>query len=581
MVSAKNVETSARSKRTTTANCKNVEQFFLSRNVSMTALGKGKGSVCGGECCGDETEDLLRKQGQRDFATLLRHNSMSLQGLLSFTAATLQNHVSDLSRQSENKTLLLFTQVYKGMAVLSRDPIKTLYSDIRNYILVNTTQAEISTGIDIKASVSQFFTDFFPLVYHHILHINGSQDFAPDYKVCLKKTTETILPFGEIPKQVSQSLSKSLEATRLLLQAFTIGTEVLNTTGRLLVDEGGKSNAECHEALLKMTYCPKCQGLVKHAKPCSGYCLNVLRGCLTKYVAELDSPWNGYVEGIESLINAMKKNKEDAGVNADAAIRSLDTKISESIMRAMQKGKDIDAKVQRNCGPATFVKRKDPPADETSTPPPATSKPRSTSARSYGSLPETQLLHFLTSIARTRGFYGNLADTLCQDENFAEPRDQRCWNGERIAEYTKTVVDVGLDMQKYNPEVKPMTNLQNVDPRVADLVDKLRHVHHMAMSSLGSSGAEVDYMQRDGVEGSGSGNGADFEDNDEEYNTRGSGSGYGPISEGEEDSRNINPIFSKGGKSTMRPPTAPTGEASTVKSSLLVSVVAVALARLY
>jgi dally-like protein len=255
------------------------------------------------------------------------------------------DHVSDLSRQSENKTLLLFTQVYKGMAVLSRDPIKTLYSDIRNYILVNTTQAEISTGIDIKASVSQFFTDFFPLVYHHILHINGSQDFAPDYKLCLKKTTETILPFGEIPKQVSQSLSKSLEATRLLLQAFTIGTEVLNTTGRLLVDEGGKSNAECHEALLKMTYCPKCQGLVKHAKPCSGYCLNVLRGCLTKYVAELDSPWNGYVEGIESLINAMKKNKEDAGVNADAAIRSLDTKISESIMRAMQKGKDIDAKV--------------------------------------------------------------------------------------------------------------------------------------------------------------------------------------------------------------------------------------------
>ncbi|KAH0817801.1 hypothetical protein GEV33_004990 [Tenebrio molitor] len=42
MVSAKNVETSARSKRTTTANCKNVEQFFQSRNVSMTALGKGK-----------------------------------------------------------------------------------------------------------------------------------------------------------------------------------------------------------------------------------------------------------------------------------------------------------------------------------------------------------------------------------------------------------------------------------------------------------------------------------------------------------------------------------------------------------
>ncbi|RZC31749.1 Glypican domain containing protein [Asbolus verrucosus] len=234
------------------------------------------------------------------------------------------------------------------MSVLSRDFIGTLYSDIRNYILVNTTQADLSSAsIDIKASVSQFFTDFFPLVYHHILfNNNDNKDFAPDYKLCLKKTTETILPFGDIPKQIAQSLSKSLEATRLLLQAFRIGTEVLNTTDRLLVDEGGKNNAECHGALLKMTYCPKCLGLTKHTKPCSGYCLNVLRGCLTKYVAELDSPWNGYVEGIESLVNAMKKNNGEAGVNADQVIRSLDSKISEALMRAMEKGQDIDAKVR-------------------------------------------------------------------------------------------------------------------------------------------------------------------------------------------------------------------------------------------
>ncbi|KAJ3654021.1 hypothetical protein Zmor_013235 [Zophobas morio] len=346
MVSAKSAETSGRPKRTATpASCENVKEFFLTRNLTVPTLGK-KGSVCGGECCVDEAEDLLRKQGQKDFATLLRHNSRSLQGLLSFTAASLQNHVSELSRQSENKTLLLFTQVYKGMAVLSKDPIAKLYSDIRSYILVNSTKTDLAaTSIDIKGTVSHFFTNFFPLVYHHILHINGSQDFASDYKECLKKSTETISPFGDIPKQISQSLSKSLEATRLLLQAFAIGREVLNTTDRLLVDESGKSNAECHQALLKMHHCPKCLGMGKNIRPCSGYCLNVLRGCLTKYVAELDSPWNGYVEGIEGLINAMKKNREDAGVNADLAIRSLDSKISEAIMRAMQKMKDIDMKV--------------------------------------------------------------------------------------------------------------------------------------------------------------------------------------------------------------------------------------------
>lgn len=49
------------------------------------------GSVCGGQCCDNKTETLLRKQSQRDFAALLRHNSRSLQGLLTSTATTLQS----------------------------------------------------------------------------------------------------------------------------------------------------------------------------------------------------------------------------------------------------------------------------------------------------------------------------------------------------------------------------------------------------------------------------------------------------------------------------------------------------------
>lgn len=47
--------------------------------------------------------------------------------------------------------------------------------------------------------------------------------------------------------------------------------------------------------------------------------------------------------------------------------------------------------------------------------------------------------------------------------------------------YTKTVVDVGLNAQKYNPEIKPNSDIQNVDSRIANLVDKLRHVHHVSV----------------------------------------------------------------------------------------------------
>lgn len=84
-------------------------------------------------------------------------------------------------------------------------------------------------------------------------------------------------------------------------------------------------------------------------------------------------------------------------------------------------------------------------------------------------------------------------------------------------------------MQKYNPEVKPSTNIQNVDSRVANLADKLRHVHQMVMSSLGSVNLpESDnFMQGDGADGSGSGSGPDFSD-DDDVDVRGSGSGDGP-----------------------------------------------------
>lgn len=212
------------------------------------------------------------------------------------------------------------------------------------YVQINTTQNSYSTSnVDIIDSVNKFFTDLFPLVYHHIGSL--TKDFSVEYKHCLKQHITDIQPFGDKPRQISQSLSKSLEATRLLLQAFDIGVEVLNATGSLIAEENGKNNAQCHDALLKMNYCPKCLGFKMRAKPCTGYCLNVMRGCLTKYVAELDSPWNGYVEGIEHLVTAMKQHNNEAGVNAGAVIKDLDTRISEAIMHAMEKGTEIDSRV--------------------------------------------------------------------------------------------------------------------------------------------------------------------------------------------------------------------------------------------
>lgn len=228
------------------------------------------------------------------------------------------------------------------MAILSKAPIQNLHTEIKKYVRSNLSlESYASTNLDVKAAVTSFFTEIFPLVYHNIGE-TLQRDFTFEYKSCLRQHFNELQPFGDIPRQVAQSLSKSLEATRLVLQAFDIGIEVLNATDFLISEDDGRGNSDCHTALVKMSYCPKCLGMKGSPKPCSGYCLNVLRGCLTKYVAELDSPWNGYVEGIEHLVTAMKQNNNEAGVNVDSVLRGLETRISEAIMYAMEKTKTIE-----------------------------------------------------------------------------------------------------------------------------------------------------------------------------------------------------------------------------------------------
>lgn len=56
-------------------------------------------------------------------------------------------------------------------------------------------------------------------------------------------------------------------------------------------------------------------------------------------------------------------------------------------------------------------------------------------AKQYSSSSENLMLNFLNYIVKSRGFYSALADNLCQDESFAERKDEHCWNGERIGGY--------------------------------------------------------------------------------------------------------------------------------------------------
>lgn len=189
-----------------------------------------------------------------------------------------------LLRKSENKTLTMFDQVYRSMAVLSRPSIRSLYQAMVDYVSSANTSDDLQqplTRDTLQERFREFFTRLFPIAYHFAVNPHQDRrDFTEKFKSCLYRTMDDIQPFGDVPQDIFKKISKSLEATRMLVQALTLGKTVLDRTDSVLfAAEGGNRPQQkaCYGALVSMIYCPKCKGIRKDVRSCNGFCLNVIR----------------------------------------------------------------------------------------------------------------------------------------------------------------------------------------------------------------------------------------------------------------------------------------------------------------
>lgn len=250
------------------------------------------------------------------------------------------DHVRELVNLSEAKTLHLFSQIYGEES--PNEPIEQFYSDIRRYVTIDPSQElSIRNADEMVHSVDKFFSALFPLAYHKKAP-DQSGEFTANYRQCLIDHIEVIEPFAAHPKNIARLLSNALATSRLLFHALQVGVDVLTRADHVLVIERTNDNRACHAALLSMMSCAKCQGIRANVKPCAGYCLNVMRGCLSRYVAELDLPWSSYVEGVENLLGMYKRSSD---TNVDTTIKNLHSQISEAVMHFLNKIIDIDHKV--------------------------------------------------------------------------------------------------------------------------------------------------------------------------------------------------------------------------------------------
>ncbi|XP_059936185.1 glypican-5 [Mesoplodon densirostris] len=440
-------------------------------------------------CCTRKMEESYQIAARQDMQQVLQTSSSTLKFLISRNTAAFQETLETLIRQAENYTSILFCNTYRNMALEAAASVQEFFTDVGLYLF----------GVDVNPEefVNRFFDSLFPLVYNHLINPG---DISLEYSECIRMARRDISPFGNIPKRVLGQMERSLLPSRTFLQALNLGIEVINTTDHLHFSK------ECSRALLKMQYCPHCQGLTL-SKPCMGYCLNVMRGCLA-HMAELNPHWHMYIRSLEELSDAMHGTYD-----IEHVLLNFHLLVNDAVVQAHLDGQKLLEQVNKICGRPIRTPTQSPRCSFDG------SKEKHGMKIFIRNGEETlanRRKEFINSLRLYRTFYGGLADQLCANE-LAAGDGLPCWNGEDIVKsYTQRVVGNGIKAQSGNPEVK----VKGTDPVINQIIDKLKHVIQLLQGRspkpskwelhMGSGGdmaepVSGDCDDEDGCRGSGSG----------------------------------------------------------------------------
>ncbi|XP_032534894.1 glypican-5 isoform X1 [Chiroxiphia lanceolata] len=311
-----------------------------------------------------------------------------------------------LIRLAENYTSTLFCTAYRDMAAEASVRVQEFFTDVGLFVF--------GTDISTEKFVNRFFDTLFPVVYNHVIN-PGLTDISLEYAECLQMARRDIRPFGNIPKKAVGQMGRSLLSSRTFLQALNLGIEVINTTDHL------RFSKDCSRALLRMQYCPHYQGVML-SKPCLGYCLNIIRGCLAS-IAEIDLHWRGYVRSLEELSSAMSGTHD-----IEHVLLNFHSLVNDALVQAHIHGPELSEQVKKICGP--------PVRKPTQSPGCSFDQNKDNQGLKMFSRDSEEMLtnrrkEFISHLQLYRAFYGGLADQMCSNE-LAAADGLPCWNGEDV-----------------------------------------------------------------------------------------------------------------------------------------------------
>nr|XP_020451559.1 glypican-5-like isoform X2 [Monopterus albus] len=442
----------------------------------------------GPSCCTRKMEESYQLAVKRETLQNIRTYSFELEHLISRHSDAFQDMFQYLLSFSQGHLSSLLEVTYSSLSRHALRHVNQLFSSLSLYLR--------GANVSVEVAVHRFFNNLFPLVYTQLINpgVEGSMTVGSEMDDCLRMIRQDVNPFGSHPAIMAQELAGTLGAGRQLGLALEVGLDMMNATEHFSLSK------ECVKGLVKMVYCSHCRGLTL-IKPCMGYCLNVMRGCLAS-MSELDQPWRRYTSLLDQLTNAM------AGRHSlELSLLRVREYVNEALLYAQLHGVLITATVDKVCGLSTG----EPTGKQSASPEVTTSNVTSSSplpsAASSQPLPEQllgQFAHlrstsspplkpfrnnkhslrtlsreFLIVLQRFRSFFTALPEMLCDGENVMD--DSMCWSGDNVVEsYSGRVVGNGLQAQRQNPEVK----VRNPDPSLAEVKERLEQFNQEIQESF-------------------------------------------------------------------------------------------------
>ncbi|XP_025032617.1 glypican-6-like [Python bivittatus] len=433
-------------------------------------------------CCASETEERLSEQGQADLQALLGETGAFLISTLGSRQRRFQDFFQELLAGAERSLQAMFARSYGRLYAQHARLFQGLFVELQHHLK------------GARPGLDEALSDFWSQLLERMLPLlNPQYSFPEGYLECVGRQVESLHAFGDSPRQLRVQVSRAFLAARVFVQGLATGRDVVAQAVKL------SPTGECRRAHMRLSYCPLCRG-IPALKPCHGFCLNVMKGCLAS-ITEVDPEWERFLDALTQLAERLT-----GPFNFELAVDSIALKISEAIMYLQERNMQTSAKVFQSCGnprptPARYRRA---PREETKRHF-QTYVPEEKPTTAGGTNLDRLVLDMKEKLRLMRRFWILLPHTLCSSEKATADiaNEDSCWNGQARGRYLPDVTGDGLVNQINNPEVE--VDISRPDLLTRQCVLALRRVTSRLVGAC--SGQDLDFQDadEDGISGSGAG----------------------------------------------------------------------------